>query len=89
MRASAVRMFLNTLALNAILAASVPIDKVNTLNVRGNPGSIYLCNGPNWTGACTYIEHNLLAGGCTPLPSAFAHAQSIGGDEGPSCAVYS
>ena len=85
--------FLGTLVLSVKLVTSAPItqrtDDAIGLTTRGNPGAIYLCTGPNWTGTCQYVDRNLITEGCTAIPSAFARAQSIGGDQGPSCSVYS
>lgn len=71
---------------------SAPIDSsINTdvAGAPGNPGSLYLCNGINWTGGCQYIDHDLINGGCMAIAPAFARAKSIGADYGPVCIVYS
>lgn len=57
---------------------------------NANPGSVYMCNGADWTGECTYLRNPLIGdeGGppCIPIAAEWQHSiMSIGGDEGPEC----
>lgn len=80
-----------TLALGFVHAAPIPFKTTarDTAGSPGNPGAVYFCNGADWTGNCKYIDQNLLSGGCPAVDADFAHAKSIGGDDGPTCRVYS
>lgn len=82
-------ILLKPLALSVSVVATTLILDAAGVDVQDNPSAIYLCTGPNWTGSCRYVDHDLTNEGCTAIPPAFAHAQSIGGDQGPSCSVYS